>query len=100
MRFQKTQGLPEKNSSPILSQKLKAMESTSNFVLKTQGKLILFTSFYRGNGFFGQFYQQISRFPSLILKYRRLKNRFIKKIEGFWKKTQAFGKKTQLFGIK
>ena len=39
--FQKTQGLPEKKLKPILSQKLKVMESTFNFVQKNSGNFFL-----------------------------------------------------------
>ena len=39
--FEKTQGLPEKNSSLILGKKLKVVESTKDFGQKTQGKLTI-----------------------------------------------------------
>ena len=52
--FKKTQGLPEKNSSAILIQKLEVMESTLNFVQKTQGNLNFLRFNYTGEWFFGQ----------------------------------------------
>ena len=62
--FQKNQGLLEKNSSPILIQKLKVMESTLNFVQKTQGNLNFMRFNFTGGMVLGQFHQQISRFLS------------------------------------
>ena len=62
--FKKTQGLPEKNSSPILIQKLKVMESTLNFVQKTQENLNFMRFNFTGRMVLGQFHQQISRFLS------------------------------------
>ena len=43
--FKKTQGLPEKNSRPLLGKKLKAVESTQNFGQIPQGNLTLKSSF-------------------------------------------------------
>jgi hypothetical protein len=43
--FKKTQGLPEKNSRPLLGKKLKAVESTQNFGKIPQGNLTLKNSF-------------------------------------------------------
>ena len=62
--FEKTQGLPEKNSRHILDKKLKRVESTQDFSQKTQGKLTLMGSFFEEWQDFGHFYYQIDHILS------------------------------------
>ena len=71
-RFQKTQGLPEKNSSPILSQKPLDNAVNFNFCPKNLkenwflGALIL--------PVFGQFHHQTSNFLAKTAEHRNKKN--------------------------
>ena len=63
-RFQKTQGLPQKNPIPILSQKMKVMESTLNFVQKTQGNLISTRCNFTGECFLRHFITKFQNFKN------------------------------------
>ena len=98
--FEKTQGLPEKNSRHILDKKLKRVESTGDFSQKNSRKIDFYGLIFRGvAGFWSLLLPNWPHFEQILHSFQ-VKQTIWQKLKGFAKKLKDFTKKLEDFAKK